>query len=61
MNRILGTVAKAFKKDFLAGGHLKSHLVDAGLKKVNVVSNVYPVGKIAEEMFGFDKSNNGVA
>jgi len=61
MNRILGTVAKAFKKDFAIGGHLRAHLVEAGLKNIKTVSNVFPVGKIAEEMFGFDKSNNGVA
>jgi len=61
MNRILGAVASAFKRDFAIGGHLRSYMVEAELKNVRMVSNVFPIGKIAEDMFGFEKSNNGVA
>lgn len=59
LNAILGSVEKAFHKDFAVGGHLKSNLLAAGLKNVRYMSSVYPVGKVAETMFGFEKKNNG--
>lgn len=59
LNAILGSVAKAFNKNFAIGGQLQSHLIEAGLKNVRFMSNVYPVGKVAETMFGFEKKNNG--
>lgn len=59
VNHILGKASDQFNKDFAIGRHLRAHFVEAGLKNVRVVSNVFPVGKIAETMFGFEKKNNG--